>query len=66
MPSALKSYIVDTFADSRAISLMIIQPGISLPQGVRDILPDEARKIGAVESAILSVFEAHGFEKVIT
>ncbi|MBI5492707.1 MAG: ATP phosphoribosyltransferase regulatory subunit, partial [Deltaproteobacteria bacterium] len=44
----------------------IIQPGISLPQGVRDILPDEARKIGAVESAILSVFEAHGFEKVIT
>ncbi|MBI5827036.1 MAG: ATP phosphoribosyltransferase regulatory subunit [Deltaproteobacteria bacterium] len=45
---------------------MIIQPGISLPQGVRDILPDEARKIGAVESAILSVFEAHGFEKVIT
>jgi len=45
---------------------MIIQPGISLPQGVRDILPDEAKKIGAVESRILSVFEAHGFKKVIT
>jgi ATP phosphoribosyltransferase regulatory subunit len=41
-------------------------PTISLPQGVRDILPEEARKIALVESAILSVFEAHGFEKIIT
>ncbi|MBI5642666.1 MAG: ATP phosphoribosyltransferase regulatory subunit [Deltaproteobacteria bacterium] len=45
---------------------MIIQPTISLPQGVRDILPEESKKIGAVESGILSVFERYGFKKVIT
>lgn len=39
---------------------------ISLPQGVRDILPEEAGKIGRVESGILRVFEKHGFQKVIT
>ena len=39
---------------------------ISLPQGVRDILPDEAARIGKVESGILRVFEKHGFRKVIT
>lgn len=45
---------------------MINLPTISLPQGVRDILPEESRKIGAVESGILSVFERHGFKKIIT
>lgn len=39
---------------------------ISLPQGVRDILPDEAEKIGAVESGILAVFAKRGFQRVIT
>jgi ATP phosphoribosyltransferase regulatory subunit len=41
-------------------------PTISLPQGVRDILPEEAKDIGGVESAILTVFEGHGFVRVIT
>ena len=41
-------------------------PTISLPQGVRDILPEEAREIEALEGAILPVFEAHGFARVIT
>src|SRR3990172_563761 len=45
---------------------MIIQPTISLPQGVRDILPEESKKIGAVETGILAVFERYGFKKVIT
>lgn len=45
---------------------MIDTPTISLPQGVRDILPDEAERIGAVESGILSVFSRYGFRKVIT
>ncbi|MBI5561921.1 MAG: ATP phosphoribosyltransferase regulatory subunit [Deltaproteobacteria bacterium] len=39
---------------------------ISLPQGVRDILPEEAKKISAVEDAVLSVFGRYGFSKVIT
>lgn len=41
-------------------------PTISLPQGVRDILPEETRTIGAVESRILKVFERYGFKKIIT
>lgn len=41
-------------------------PTVSLPQGVRDILPEEAEKIGSVESAILKVFKRNGFERVIT
>ena len=41
-------------------------PAISLPQGVRDILPDEARSIALIESKILSVFERYGFKRVIT
>jgi ATP phosphoribosyltransferase regulatory subunit len=41
-------------------------PAISLPQGVRDILPEEAREIEAIEGAILPVFEGHGFARVIT
>lgn len=45
---------------------MLIQPTISLPQGVRDILPEESAKIGKVESGILAVFERFGFKKVIT
>ena len=39
---------------------------ITLPQGVRDILPEEARKIGLVESALMETFGIHGFQKVIT
>lgn len=42
------------------------QSVITLPHGVRDILPEEARKIGSVESALLDTFEKYGFEKVIT
>jgi hypothetical protein len=41
-------------------------PSISLPQGVRDILPEEAEKICEVESAILGVFSSYGFKRVIT
>lgn len=39
---------------------------ISLPQGVRDILPEETARITAVETAILAVFERFGFSRVIT
>ncbi len=52
-------------AEGPAIA-MTTQPTISLPQGVRDILPEEARRFGVVESAVLSVFESHGFERIIT
>lgn len=45
---------------------MKIHTTISLPQGVRDILPEESKKIGTVESGILRVFERYGFQKVIT
>lgn len=41
-------------------------PTISLPQGVRDILPEEAARIGAAESEILSVFGKHGFKRIVT
>lgn len=41
-------------------------PTISLPQGVRDILPVEAAKIGAAEAGILSVFAGYGFQKILT
>ena len=41
-------------------------PTISLPQGVRDILPEEAARIGAAEAGILSVFEKHGFRRIVT
>jgi ATP phosphoribosyltransferase regulatory subunit len=45
---------------------MKINTAISLPQGVRDILPEESRKISAVEAGILREFERYGFQKVIT
>ncbi len=45
---------------------MIIQKAISLPQGVRDILPEESARISSVESSILKVFGRYGFRKVIT
>jgi ATP phosphoribosyltransferase regulatory subunit len=45
---------------------MKIPPTISLPQGVRDILPEEAEKICKVETTILSVFARYGFKRVIT
>ncbi len=41
-------------------------PTISLPHGVRDILPEEARKISEVEAKVLPVFESHGFEGIRT
>jgi len=39
---------------------------ISLPQGVRDILPDEALKIERVTTTIGSLFLGYGFKKIIT
>ncbi|GMR04514.1 MAG: hypothetical protein BMS9Abin23_0412 [Thermodesulfobacteriota bacterium] len=39
---------------------------ISLPQGVRDILPDEARRIESAAEGILAVFRRRGFKKIIT
>lgn len=42
------------------------RPTITLPQGVRDILPEEAGKIRAVEAALMAAFERYGFKKVIT
>ncbi|MBI5885736.1 MAG: ATP phosphoribosyltransferase regulatory subunit [Deltaproteobacteria bacterium] len=45
---------------------MTIQTVISLPQGVRDILPEETKKITAVETSILAVFERYGFARIIT
>lgn len=45
---------------------MAIQTIISLPQGVRDILPEETKKISAVESSVLQVFERYGFARIIT
>ncbi len=46
--------------------MMKVPPAISLPQGVRDILPEEAEKIARIESSILSVFNGYGFKRVIT
>ncbi|HHL40322.1 MAG TPA: ATP phosphoribosyltransferase regulatory subunit [Deltaproteobacteria bacterium] len=43
-----------------------VVPAAALPQGVRDILPEEAARISLVESTILSVFERYSFERVIT
>ncbi len=45
---------------------MANQPNISLPPGVRDSLPDEAKKIERVERCILSILEKFGFNRVIT
>ena len=45
---------------------MISKPNISLPRGVRDILPEEAEKARYVEDAIISVFEKNNFRRVIT
>lgn len=39
---------------------------ISLPQGVRDILPEEAAKVSAVERAVIEVFERFDFQRVVT
>ncbi len=39
---------------------------ISLPQGVRDILPEEALKIERATTAIGSLFLKYGFQKIIT
>lgn len=45
---------------------MIMTPAVSLPQGVRDILPSEAARINAAQAGILSVFDSHGFQRLIT
>ncbi len=45
---------------------MKTRSAISLPKGVRDILPEEAEKITRLESSILSVFNSCGFQRVIT
>lgn len=45
---------------------MAIQPNISLPPGVKDILPDEAEKVEGIEKCILNVLEISGFKRVIT
>ncbi len=39
---------------------------ISLPRGVRDILPEEAERIYSVETTIIDVFHEQGFRRVIT
>ncbi|MFQ5428553.1 MAG: ATP phosphoribosyltransferase regulatory subunit [Thermodesulfobacteriota bacterium] len=39
---------------------------ISLPQGVRDILPEEALKIERAAAGIGCLFTSYGFEKIIT
>jgi len=38
---------------------------ISLPQGVRDILPEEAEIVGNAEKTILATFDKHGFHRFI-
>lgn len=45
---------------------MVTTPTISLPQGVRDILPEETLKYGAAEARVLEVFSRFGFRKIIT
>lgn len=45
---------------------MATQPNISLPQGVKDILPEEAERVGRVTAAIFSVLEGYGFKRIIT
>ncbi len=45
---------------------MINKTTITLPQGARDILPDEARRVAGVQSGVLAVFESSGFSPVIT
>ncbi len=42
------------------------KPNISLPQGVKDILPEEAAKIDSAECTILAIFRQHGFRRIIT
>lgn len=45
---------------------MITQPTVSLPPGVRDILPEESAKIEAASRGIISVFQGYGFKRLIT
>jgi ATP phosphoribosyltransferase regulatory subunit len=45
---------------------MTKRPYISLPEGVRDILPEEALKITSIERAVTSAFEAKGFKRIVT
>lgn len=44
---------------------MLKGKNISLPSGAKDILPDEAEKIGLAEEVILSTFKRRGFKRVI-
>ncbi|MEE9542910.1 MAG: ATP phosphoribosyltransferase regulatory subunit [Thermodesulfobacteriota bacterium] len=41
-------------------------PAITLPQGVRDILPEESARINSIEKAVGKVFSGYGFERIIT
>ncbi|MCP3678440.1 MAG: ATP phosphoribosyltransferase regulatory subunit, partial [Deltaproteobacteria bacterium] len=45
---------------------MLKNNAISLPQGVKDILPEEAETIGGAEEVILSTFKVRGFNRIIT
>ncbi|MFQ5329590.1 MAG: ATP phosphoribosyltransferase regulatory subunit [Thermodesulfobacteriota bacterium] len=45
---------------------MLTVNNISLPQGVKDILPDEAEIVGGAEEIILSTFKARGFNRIMT
>ena len=36
------------------------------PSGTRDVLPDEMRELRAIEAAVRSVFDAHGYGEVAT
>ena len=45
---------------------MLKKNTISLPQGVKDILPEEAETIGGAEEIILSTFKVRGFNRIIT
>jgi ATP phosphoribosyltransferase regulatory subunit len=41
-------------------------PTITLPQGVRDILPEESKRISSIETTLGGVFSSYGFERIIT
>lgn len=51
---------------SYLIGSVNLVPNISLPYGVRDILPEEAEKIKGIEGTIISVFEKKRFRRIIT
>lgn len=44
----------------------INRPKAALPRGLRDVFGDEVRALNAMFSAVSKVYEAHGFEPLIT